>query len=517
MRLTKLLPNIFVAVLAMVSVGLGDGIVFQCDFEDEAIPAEISGAGYVAGTQGYAPHSLGSWLLHNDTGGGTEPSTPPDDPGEPTVLTLTGLPPHTHVTICMDLAIIDSWDGSEDYWGDDLFNVTVDGQVVFSETIANFEGNPQTFEPATEQVIVQGQPLFKVFDTDWDVDSLYAMGPSLQNIPHSGSELVVSFHADGDGWQGGPDESWGIDNIKVVLLREVAVDIKPGSCPNPLNVMKKGVLPVAVLGSPEFDVCMVDPASVRLEGVAPIRSAYEDVATPFEGELCDCHELGPDGYLDLTLKFDAREIAGALGQVYDGDLLPLTLTGEDTAGVLLVGTDCVLIIDNRKKVITSVVRDGVTEGQPTIVYGPRPRGLQEGAHAYMDRPKDEDDTRNYHWQDIPTELLGADYVMTYNEDKRPKYPDAYDVSYAVTVDQDAILYVFVDQRYAPFPWLADDSSGAVFADTDLDIMLNELGGANVLRPFDVYGAEVSAGTYILGPSCDEFGGRNFYSIAAAGL
>jgi len=516
MRLKKLLPNMCVAVLAIAAAGLAaDGVIFECDFEDGAIPTEISGAGYVADTQGYAPYGLEDWFLHNSTGGGTEPSTPPDDPGDPTVLTLTDLPPHTYVTICMDLALVDSWDGSEEYWGDDFFNVTVDGQVVFRETIANFEGNPQTFEPLPEQVIVKGQALFKVSDTEYDVDSLYAMGPSLQNIPHSGSKLVVSFYADGDGWQGGPDESWGIDNIKVVLLREVAVDIKPGSCPNPLNVTKKGVLPVAVLGSEDFDVCTVDPASVRLEGVAPIRSAYEDVATPFEGELCDCHELGPDGYLDLTLKFDAREIAGALGQVNDGDLLPLTLTGkEDAGGVPLVGTDCVLVIDNRKKVITSVVRDGVTEGQPTIVHGPNPRGLQEGAHAYMDRPMDKDDTRNYHWQDIPAELVGADYVMTYNEDKRPKYPDAYDVSYAVTVDQDATLYVFVDQRYAPFPWLADGSSGAVFTDTGLEILLNELGSANVLRPFDVYEGKVPAGTYILGASCDGSSSRNFYSIAA---
>lgn len=512
MRLTKLLPNILVAVLAMASVALAvDGIVFEYDFEDGVAPPEFSGAGQIVSSQGYSAYDLGDYLLHNDTGGPVG-EFPPGGPGEATVLALMDLPFHTHVGIGFHLALIDSWDGSEDYWGDDFFNVTVDGEVVFRETIANFEGNPQTFEPALEQVIVTSQALF---GAGWDVDSLYAMGPSLQKIPHSDSKLVIALWADGDGWQGGGDESWGIDNIKVVLLREVAVDIKPGSCPNPLNVTKKGVLPVAVLGSEDFDVCTVDPASVRLEGVAPIRSAYEDVATPFEGELCDCHELGPDGYLDLTLKFDAQEIAGALGHVYDGDLLPLTLTGKDTSGMSLFGSDCVLVIDNRKPLITSVIRDGVTEGQPIVVPGPSPRGLQEGSHAFMDRPMNEFDTRNYHWEDIPAELVGADYVMTYNEDKRTAYdPEVYNVSYAVTLGQAAKLYIFVDDRYDPFPWLTDGSTGAVFTDTGLVILLNEVGGREVLQPFHVHKAKVPAGTYILGASCDGNSGRNFYSIAA---
>ena len=58
------------------------------------------------------------------------------------------------------------------------------------------------------------------------------------------------------------------------------IDIKPQSCPNPLNVKKKGVLPVAILGTADFDVNEVDPATVELEGVAPLRWDWEDVATP---------------------------------------------------------------------------------------------------------------------------------------------------------------------------------------------------------------------------------------------
>lgn len=125
----------------------------------------------------------------------------------------------------------------------------------------------------------------------------------------------------------------------------VSVDIKPRSCPNPLNVRGKGKLPVAVLGSNEFNVTTVDIASILLEGVWPIHSAYEDVATPLPdgSESCDCTEEGPDGYLDLTLTFEVFDILSALGQVSDGDMIPLNLTGTTLDGSPIEGSDCVVI------------------------------------------------------------------------------------------------------------------------------------------------------------------------------
>ncbi len=58
---------------------------------------------------------------------------------------------------------------------------------------------------------------------------------------------------------------------------DVAVDVKLGGCPNPINLKAKGVLPVAVLGSADFDVRPIDVATIRLNGVAPLRSSYGDV------------------------------------------------------------------------------------------------------------------------------------------------------------------------------------------------------------------------------------------------
>jgi len=129
----------------------------------------------------------------------------------------------------------------------------------------------------------------------------------------------------------------------------VSVDIKPGSCPNPLNVKSKGVLPVAVLGAEDIDITVIDAASIRLAGVAPIRSNYEDVAAPVLDPCdCNCTKAGPDGFLDLTLKFETQEIVEAIGDVNDRELLPLTLTGILFDERPIEGADCILIHGRHK-------------------------------------------------------------------------------------------------------------------------------------------------------------------------
>ncbi|MHC4133091.1 MAG: hypothetical protein ACYSSP_10020 [Planctomycetota bacterium] len=133
-------------------------------------------------------------------------------------------------------------------------------------------------------------------------------------------------------------------NVLAPVLIPVSIDIKPGSCPNPLNINSKGVLPVAILGTGDFDVQEIDPASIRLADVAPLRWSSEDVATPIiDGEECECTEDGPDGITDLMLKFDNQEIVDALGEVVDGEELPLTLTGELFDGTPVESRDCVII------------------------------------------------------------------------------------------------------------------------------------------------------------------------------
>lgn len=143
----------------------------------------------------------------------------------------------------------------------------------------------------------------------------------------------------------------GEEDIDITVIPwPVPVDIKPMSCPNPINVTAKGVLPVAILGTDEIDVSMIDPATLLLEGVAPLRWEWSDVATPFEpwtGKSdcwADCTEDGPDGYMDLTIKFDTQEIVSAVGEVADGACMVLTLTGNYFDGRAIAGEDVVVFL-----------------------------------------------------------------------------------------------------------------------------------------------------------------------------
>jgi hypothetical protein len=135
----------------------------------------------------------------------------------------------------------------------------------------------------------------------------------------------------------------------------VDVDIKPRSCRNPVNVKARGVLPIAILGTGEFDVTQVDPKTVQLEGVTPLRWSLKDVATPYEGtpeDAFDCTKEGPDRWDDLTLKFANQEVVAALGDdIEDGDVLLLTLTGnlrEEYGGSAIEGQDVVVILKKGK-------------------------------------------------------------------------------------------------------------------------------------------------------------------------
>ncbi len=126
----------------------------------------------------------------------------------------------------------------------------------------------------------------------------------------------------------------------------VELDIKPQSCPNPFNIKSQGVLPAAILGTMDFDVSTVDPTSLMLEGVPPLRWSMEDVSRPVDPRehVCDCSEDTGDGYMDLTLKFDRQALVAMLGSVADRDTIVVTLTGMDMDSTYLRGQDCLVIL-----------------------------------------------------------------------------------------------------------------------------------------------------------------------------
>ncbi len=136
-----------------------------------------------------------------------------------------------------------------------------------------------------------------------------------------------------------------------------SLDIKPGSCPNSFNRNSNHVLPVALVGTDDFDVLDVDLSTLELsrgdgvggqatplEGPPGPHSVVEDAATPFDGELCDCHELEGDGIDDLSLKFPDVVAELQLDEFSRGDLVELCVSGTLLDGRDFDTCDCIRIV-----------------------------------------------------------------------------------------------------------------------------------------------------------------------------
>jgi hypothetical protein len=125
-----------------------------------------------------------------------------------------------------------------------------------------------------------------------------------------------------------------------------ALDVKPGSCPNPFNPHGLGVFAAAVLGTEAFDAGQIDIGSVRLEGVTPYRSLYQDRGRPGQ-----CGTAAADGELDLVLHFDTQQVTAALRSqglpLTAGARLPLRIEGRMTDGRLFGAEDVVTIVPGK--------------------------------------------------------------------------------------------------------------------------------------------------------------------------
>ena len=77
------------------------------------------------------------------------------------------------------------------------------------------------------------------------------------------------------------------------------------------NKLSKGRLPVAILGSADFDVTTIDINSISIGGIVfPVKTpTVKDESGPGAG----CGTGSPDGYPDLVVHFSRRDLIDALG------------------------------------------------------------------------------------------------------------------------------------------------------------------------------------------------------------
>jgi len=110
---------------------------------------------------------------------------------------------------------------------------------------------------------------------------------------------------------------------------ERPIDIKPCSYPNSINSKSKGVVPVAVLSTDDFDASSVDPRTVSFAGASPVRWTMEDVC-PLDGKD------------DMLFHFKTQELD------LTEDSTEAFLTGYTHAGEFIWGTDTVNIVPKGK-------------------------------------------------------------------------------------------------------------------------------------------------------------------------
>ncbi len=123
----------------------------------------------------------------------------------------------------------------------------------------------------------------------------------------------------------------------------VAIDIKPGSFPNSINLSSGGATPVAILGSATFDVTLIDQTTLTL-GTAGVKTvgrkdphvlcSIQDVS----GDFSAGPEGAPDGFNDLVCHFITIAIVPESGDT------EAKLSGDFISGGSLEGTDSTNIV-----------------------------------------------------------------------------------------------------------------------------------------------------------------------------
>jgi hypothetical protein len=193
--------------------------------------------------------------------------------------------------------------------------------------------NPGTYQvelwDPTGDVIVIGSFQPPVANQQaWELRTLAFTAPSGAN-----THTVLAFRPVSSAAGGGAYP--GIDNLVLqVSATPIAIDIRPGTFPNPVNPKSSGRISVAILTTnpinniTTFDATMVDRTSVRFGATgseaAPVHATQSDV----DG----------DGDVDLVLQFDTERTGIACGAT------KATLTGRTRAGEPFSASDAVVTV-----------------------------------------------------------------------------------------------------------------------------------------------------------------------------
>jgi YVTN family beta-propeller protein len=111
----------------------------------------------------------------------------------------------------------------------------------------------------------------------------------------------------------------------------VKIDVKPGSDPNCFNINGHGVVPVAILGTADFDVSNINATTLSFNGLK--------VRVRGKGPLCSTEDVNEDGHFDLVCQFEDDPDNWMVGNAMAG--LTGVLADETT---IIGGIDSICIV-----------------------------------------------------------------------------------------------------------------------------------------------------------------------------
>ncbi|MBL8179049.1 MAG: PEP-CTERM sorting domain-containing protein [Bryobacterales bacterium] len=193
----RLLLSVFLAASLMQA-----GVVFQQDFES-GLGSGFSGAGAVESSQGLSAFGFGQNHLRNSGSAAT-------------VLSLTGLAPHTTITLQFDLAMWDSIDFA--IFAVDIFQVRLDGNFISNGPFGNYFGpggcdSGCIVGPAGSSQLTPGVISFSAPNYGYNPGNRDSAHRMSLTVAHTASTAAFEWIFPNS--ERGINESFGIDNIVI--------------------------------------------------------------------------------------------------------------------------------------------------------------------------------------------------------------------------------------------------------------------------------------------------------------
>ena len=186
-------------VMALLSGSASAATVYSNDFEGGST-ADFS-AGTIQLVPNASTHILGEFSQ-----------------GSSTTLTLTGLAPHSNVTLDFTLDVVGSMDGDgQNGGGPDNFVITAPSGIIFNQNFANFAGGNTQNYPTEPSAPTTGAAGVDTLGYSGFPDSGNGVQDSIYNfsLPFADTSSTLTITFAGDTSEPTSNEFYGIDNVSV--------------------------------------------------------------------------------------------------------------------------------------------------------------------------------------------------------------------------------------------------------------------------------------------------------------